>query len=209
MRLRAHGRLHGAATPRPGCRFYNGMSEARRGRMQHAGRSMVRRTQAQHQTAQRFTVQTGAAAYTVLVTRKRVKNLNLRVRGDGSVGGERAAQGLGCAHPGVPRRPRALDRRARRAPARRVRARRGRARPRFLKRFPCGVPPCPRESSSAASRAQALGKPPAGRPRPTARPSNAFSPTAIAARSSAPCPPSSHPSRGAWASTPPAGRCAA
>ena len=53
--------------------------------MQHAGRSMVRRTQAQHQTAQRFTVQTRAAAYTVLVTRKRVKNLNLRVRGDGSV----------------------------------------------------------------------------------------------------------------------------
>ncbi len=53
--------------------------------MQHAGRSMVRRTQAQPQTARRFTVQAGAAAYTVLVTRKRVKNLNLRVRGDGSV----------------------------------------------------------------------------------------------------------------------------
>ncbi len=53
--------------------------------MQHAGRSMVRRTQAQPQTARRFTVQAGAETYTVLVTRKRVKNLNLRVRGDGSV----------------------------------------------------------------------------------------------------------------------------
>ena len=73
MRLRARGRLHGAATPQPGRRFYNGMSEVERGRMQHAGRSMVRRTQAQPQTARRFTVQAGAAAYTVLVTRKLVK----------------------------------------------------------------------------------------------------------------------------------------
>ncbi len=53
--------------------------------MQRAGRSTVRRTQAQPQTARQFTVQAGAATYTVLVTRKRVKNLNLRVRADGSV----------------------------------------------------------------------------------------------------------------------------
>lgn len=45
----------------------------------------MRRTQAQPPNPRRFTVRAGAAAYAVLVTRKRVKNLNLRVRGDGSV----------------------------------------------------------------------------------------------------------------------------
>lgn len=40
---------------------------------------------AQPKTTSRFTVRIGCAEHVVLVTRKRVKNLNLRVRGDGTV----------------------------------------------------------------------------------------------------------------------------
>ncbi|HJG37720.1 M48 family metallopeptidase [Enorma phocaeensis] len=45
----------------------------------------MRRKRLQPQTTKGFTVRAGASTFTVLVTRKNVKNLNLRVRGDGTV----------------------------------------------------------------------------------------------------------------------------